>query len=87
MKRRQNPLLRGVLLVVICATEYVGCVVYTKRQVFPGSEFQAVYKLTNPEMQIRAYIYDVVRASVPMIKLDDVFSVREHTPQALFVYI
>jgi regulator of protease activity HflC (stomatin/prohibitin superfamily) len=47
--------------------------------VVPGSEFQAFYKLTNPQSQITAYIFDVVRSCVPKILLDDVFSVRRPT--------
>ena len=35
--------------------------------------FEAVYKLQNPHDQITAYVFDVVRAQVPKMKLDDVF--------------
>ena len=31
------------------------------------------YKLENPENQITSYVFDVVRAEVPKLKLDDVF--------------
>eukprot|EP00271_Cylindrocystis_brebissonii_P000814 TRINITY_DN11001_c0_g1_i1.p1 TRINITY_DN11001_c0_g1~~TRINITY_DN11001_c0_g1_i1.p1 ORF type:complete len:286 (-),score=50.02 TRINITY_DN11001_c0_g1_i1:1146-2003(-) len=33
----------------------------------------AYYELQNPREQIRAYVFDVIRASVPRILLDDVF--------------
>jgi regulator of protease activity HflC (stomatin/prohibitin superfamily) len=33
----------------------------------------AFYKLTNPREQIKSYVFDVVRASVPRMLLDDVF--------------
>jgi regulator of protease activity HflC (stomatin/prohibitin superfamily) len=33
----------------------------------------AFYKLTNPREQIKSYVFDVVRASVPRMILDDVF--------------
>jgi len=33
----------------------------------------AYYRLTNPRSQIESYVYDVVRAAVPKIELDDVF--------------
>lgn len=36
-----------------------------------GSGF--FYKLENPENQITSYVFDVVRAEVPKLKLDDVF--------------
>ncbi len=35
--------------------------------------FEAVYKLQNPHDQITAYVFDVIRAEVPKMKLDDVF--------------
>ena len=39
----------------------------------PDSVYDAFYKLENPADQIRAYVFDVVRAEVPKLKLDDVF--------------
>ncbi|KAK1432845.1 hypothetical protein QVD17_09747 [Tagetes erecta] len=33
----------------------------------------AFYKLTNTKQQIQAYVFDVIRASVPKLQLDDVF--------------
>lgn len=35
--------------------------------------FDAYYRLENPREQINAYVFDVVRAEVPKMKLDDVF--------------
>ncbi len=35
--------------------------------------YDAFYKLQNPHEQITAFIFDVVRAEVPKMKLDDVF--------------
>jgi regulator of protease activity HflC (stomatin/prohibitin superfamily) len=54
----------------------------------------AFYKLTNPREQIKAYVFDVVRASVPKMILDDVFeqkneianSVREELEKAMRTY-
>lgn len=37
--------------------------------------YDAYYKLTDSKAQINAYVYDVVRSSVPKINLDDVFMV------------
>merc|ERR1719421_1288309 len=42
-----------------------------------GSIYDAYYRLTNPRKQIEAYVYDVVRATVPKIDLDDVFTTKE----------
>ncbi|KAL8251273.1 hypothetical protein R6Q59_034966 [Mikania micrantha] len=33
----------------------------------------AFYKLSNTKQQIQAYVFDVIRASVPKLQLDDVF--------------
>lgn len=35
--------------------------------------YDAFYKLENPHEQITAYVFDVVRAEVPKLRLDDVF--------------
>ena len=34
----------------------------------------AHYKLTDPNAQIRSYVFDVIRSSVPRMDLDDVFA-------------
>lgn len=39
--------------------------------------FDAFYKLQNPFEQITAYVFDVVRAEVPKLKLDDVFERKD----------
>ncbi|CAI7767479.1 unnamed protein product, partial [Closterium sp. NIES-54] len=36
----------------------------------------AFYKLQDPQAQIRSYVFDVVRASVPKMDLDRVFEVK-----------
>ena len=35
--------------------------------------YKAFYELSDPKKQITAYVYDVVRSSVPKIELDNVF--------------
>ncbi len=39
--------------------------------------FEAVYKLDNPYTQITSYVFDVVRAEVPKLRLDDVFEKKD----------
>lgn len=39
--------------------------------------YDAFYKLTDPTEQITAFVFDVVRARVPTIKLDDVFAKKD----------
>ena len=39
--------------------------------------YDAYYKLDNPQDQITSYVFDVVRAEVPKMKLDDVFERKD----------
>ena len=42
-------------------------------RIIQKSVYEAFYELQNPTEQITSYIFDVVRAEVPKMKLDDVF--------------
>lgn len=42
-------------------------------QVITSQVADSFYRLENPENQITSYVFDVVRAEVPKLKLDDVF--------------
>ncbi len=46
-------------------------------RVLPDKIYESFYTLDNVEGQIEAFIFDVVRARVPNIKLDDVFSKKD----------
>lgn len=46
-------------------------------QVIHDKVYDAFYKLENSHAQIRSYIFDVVRAEVPKMKLDDVFERKD----------
>ena len=41
------------------------------------------YKLTSQNDQIRSYVFDVVRSTVPKMDLDDVFTSKEVRRRAL----
>ena len=41
-------------------------------QVIKEAVYDAFYKLTDSRSQIRSYVFDVVRATVPNMLLDDV---------------
>lgn len=56
---------------------FVTLVVSVQFQVVPESLYDAFYKLTDYRSQIRSYVFDVVRATVPKINLDDVFVTKE----------
>jgi len=45
--------------------------------------FAAFYKLENPEQQITSFIFDVVRARVPQMLLDDVFEKKDDIANAV----
>ena len=42
-------------------------------RILPNAIYDAFYKLENPYEQITSYVFDVVRAEVPKMRLDDVF--------------
>ncbi|MBT8188826.1 MAG: SPFH domain-containing protein [Bacteroidia bacterium] len=45
--------------------------------------YEAIYKLQNPLDQITSYVFDVVRAEVPKMKLDDVFVKKDDIANAI----
>ena len=45
--------------------------------------YDAFYRLNRPEEQITAYVFDVVRAEVPRLTLDDVFERKEDIANAV----
>jgi len=46
-------------------------------QILKEKVYEAFYKLENPHDQITSYVFDVVRAEVPKMKLDDVFERKD----------
>jgi len=46
-------------------------------KVIKDKVYDAFYKLENPHDQITSYVFDVVRAEVPKMKLDDVFERKD----------
>lgn len=43
----------------------------------------AYYKLSDPSNQIRSYVYDVVRSSIPRLELDSVFASKDEIANAV----
>jgi len=56
---------------------FVQMVVAVQFYVLPEKVYDAFYKLENARQQITSYVFDVVRAQVPKIKLDDVFEKKD----------
>lgn len=73
---------------------FIGLKVSVQYQVIRTQVRDACYKLENPANQIRSFIFDVVRAEVPKLKLDDVFvrkddiaiAVKEELQEAMNSY-
>ena len=51
--------------------------------VLDKKEFEAFYKLDNTEQQITSYVFDVVRARVPKLTLDDLFVKKDDIADAV----
>lgn len=56
---------------------FVKITIAVQYQVILKKIYEAYYKLESPTDQIQAYVFDVVRAQVPNINLDDVFSKKD----------
>ena len=52
-------------------------------RVIAEAVYDAFYKLDDPETQINSYIFDVVRAEIPKMKLDDVFVKKDEVAIAI----
>lgn len=62
---------------------FVRLKVSVQYKVLQDGIYDAVYKLENPHEQITAYVFDVVRAEVPKMKLDDVFVKKDDIANAI----
>lgn len=62
---------------------FVHVIVSVQYFVLPEKVYDAFYKLINPEMQINSYVFDVVRARVPTINLDDLFEKKDEIASAV----
>lgn len=67
---------------VICDTKtkdnvFVRVVVTVQYRVMPEKVPSAFYKLTDHESQIRSYVFDCVRSSIPRLELDEAFASKD----------
>jgi len=56
---------------------FVQMVIAVQYYVLPEKVYDAFYKLDDASRQITSFVFDVVRARVPKIKLDDVFEKKD----------
>jgi regulator of protease activity HflC (stomatin/prohibitin superfamily) len=69
-------------VVVSCETKtrdnvFVNLQVAVQYEILKDRVYEAFYRLQNPHMQISAYIFDVVRSTVPRLLLDEVFESKD----------
>jgi len=64
---------------------FVHMIVSVQYFVLPEKVYDAFYKLDDASRQIKSYVFDVVRAQVPKIKLDDVFAKKDDIAEAVKV--
>ncbi|MAT53388.1 MAG: SPFH domain-containing protein [Saprospirales bacterium] len=62
---------------------FVGMKVSVQYRILDEAIYDAFYKLQNPTEQITSYVFDVVRAEVPKMKLDDVFERKDDIALAI----
>ena len=62
---------------------FVRVVVSVQYHVLTEKVYDAFYRLANAHTQITAFVFDVVRARVPRIKLDDVFEKKDEIADAV----
>ncbi len=62
---------------------FVRVIVSVQYFVLADKVYDAFYKLDDPVNQIKAFVFDVVRARVPKIKLDDVFEKKDEIASAV----
>jgi len=64
----------NVFVIVVASVQY---------RAILGKAVDAFYKLSNTREQIQAYVFDVIRASVPKMNLDDFFEQKNHVAKAV----
>jgi len=73
---------------VICDTKtkdnvFVHVVVAIQYKVVDSKVPSAYYKLTDPAAQIRSYVFDVIRSSLPRLELDEAFASKDEVASAV----
>jgi regulator of protease activity HflC (stomatin/prohibitin superfamily) len=62
---------------------FVHVVVAVQYHVLAEKVYEAFYKLSDADTQITAYVFDVVRARVPRVKLDELFEKKDEIADAV----
>jgi regulator of protease activity HflC (stomatin/prohibitin superfamily) len=56
---------------------FVKIIASVQFRVLPDKVYEAFYSLSDADAQIQSFVFDVIRARVPKIKLDDVFAKKD----------
>ena len=64
---------------------FVNLTVAVQYFVLPDKVYDAFYRLEDAQRQITSYVFDVIRAQVPKITLDDVFAKKDDIAEAVKV--
>ncbi|KAJ8605645.1 hypothetical protein CTAYLR_000142 [Chrysophaeum taylorii] len=84
--------LRVQQLDVNCETKtkdnvFVNVVISVQYEAIAKAAYDAYYRLANPELQIQAYVFDVVRSTLPRMDLDESFSSKEDLATAVKTHL
>lgn len=80
--------LRIQQLDVYCETKtkdnvFVQVAVAVQYRVISEKAYDAYYRLSDPREQVRSYVFDVVRSTVPRMELDEAFASKEDIANAV----
>jgi regulator of protease activity HflC (stomatin/prohibitin superfamily) len=80
--------LRVQHLEVTCETKtldnvFVNVAISIQYQVILAKAYQSYYTLHDPTRQIRSYVFDVIRAAIPTLELDNAFEAKDEVAQAV----
>ena len=84
--RPQSMRIRQLDVPVETKTEdnvFVSVSISVQYRILDEKQFDAFYRLDNAERQITAYVFDVVRARVPKLSLDDLFEKNDDIADAV----
>jgi regulator of protease activity HflC (stomatin/prohibitin superfamily) len=62
---------------------FIFCEFVVQYRVIDDKVPSAYYKLTDPQSQIRSYVFDVIRSSLPRLDLDDAFASKDEVAKAV----
>lgn len=62
---------------------FVHVIVSVQYFILPNNVYDAFYKLNNAALQINSYVFDVIRARVPGLKLDELFEKKDEIAVAV----